>query len=237
MENNKPSLFAPQFILGVMIIAVGVVFMLDNLEIIYAGSILRYWPAILVVYGITKGVQSRNSSGQLFGWIIAAVGVLMLLDRLEFIYFRVWDWWPVVLIIIGLNFLRGSWKRKRQYDDNPFQDVATDSDSYIKNMAFMSGVKRIITSKEFRGGELSAVMGGCEIDLRDAEMKGNEAHLDVNIIMGGIELRVPMGWSVSIEATPILGGVEDRAYPAKEGVIKKLVLTGSIIMGGVEIKN
>ncbi|MFA6457020.1 MAG: DUF5668 domain-containing protein [Bacteroidota bacterium] len=237
MENNKPSLFAPQFILGVMIIAVGVVFMLDNLDIIYAGNILRYWPAILIAYGISKGVQSRNSSGQLFGWVIAAVGTLMLLDRMDFIYFRVWDWWPVVLIIIGLNFLRGSWKRKKNYDDNPFQDVATDSDAYIKNMAFMSGVKRIITSKEFRGGEISALMGGCEIDLRDADMKGNEAHLDVNVIMGGIELRVPMGWSVSVEATPILGGVEDRAYPPKEGSTKKLVLTGSIIMGGVEIKN
>jgi predicted membrane protein len=237
MENNKSLFFSPQFVLGIMIIAVGVVFMLDNLDIIYAGSILRYWPAILVVFGASKIAQARNGSGQIFGWIIVAVGALMLLDRMDFISFRVWDWWPVVLIIVGLNFLRGSWARKRALSEHPFRDVAADSDSYIKNMALMSGVKRIITSKEFRGGEISAMMGGCEIDLRDAEMKGNEAVIDVNIVMGGIELRVPMGWSVAVEATPIMGGVEDRSYPAKDGLTKKLILTGTIIMGGVEIKN
>jgi predicted membrane protein len=237
MENNRSSFFSPQFILGLMIIAVGVIFMLDNLDIIYAGSIMRYWPAILVVFGVSKIAQARNASGQLFGWIIAAVGSLMLLDRMDFITFRVWDWWPVVLIIVGLNFLRGSWRRKQSLAEHPFRDTATDSDAYIKNMAMMSGVKRIITSKEFRGGELSALMGGCEIDLREAEMKGNEAVLDVNIIMGGIELRVPMGWTVSVEATPIMGGVEDKSYPPKEGSTKKLILTGTIIMGGVEVKN
>lgn len=237
MENNKSTFFSPQFVLGVMIIAVGVVFMLDNLDIIYAGSIMRYWPAILVVFGAAKIAQSRNLSGQIFGWIIASVGVLMLLDRLDFIVFRIWDWWPVILIIIGLNFLRGSWNRKRSLAEHPFQDSKTDSDAYIKNMAMLSGVKRIITSKEFRGGELSAMMGGCEIDLREAEMKGNEAVIDVNVIMGGIEMRVPMGWTVSVEATPIMGGVEDQSYPPKDGVSKKLILTGTIIMGGVEIKN
>ncbi|MFA5834550.1 MAG: DUF5668 domain-containing protein [Bacteroidota bacterium] len=237
MDNNKPSLISPQFILGLMIIGVGIIFMLDNLDIIYAGSILRYWPAILVVYGVTKALQSKTVSGQLFGWIIAAVGALMLLDRLDFINFRVWDWWPIILIIIGLNFLRGSWKRKKNYSNNPFQDVSSDSDAYIKNMALMSGVKRIITSKDFKGGEISALMGGCEIDLRDADMKGNEAQIDVNIIMGGIEIRVPMGWAVSVEATPIMGGVEDKTYPAKEGISKKLVITGNIIMGGIEVKN
>ena len=237
METNKPSLFSPQFILGIMIIAIGVVFMLDNLDIIYAGNIMRYWPVILVVYGVSKALQSGNNSGQLFGWIIAAVGSLMLLDRMDMISFRIWNLWPVILIIIGLNFLRGSWSRKKRMMEHPFQDVATNSDSYIKNMAMMSGVKRIITSKEFQGGEISSIMGGCEIDLREAEMKGTEAVIDVNIIMGGVELRVPMGWTVSVEATPIMGGVEDKTYPAKEGTLKKLVITGTIIMGGVEIKN
>ena len=101
----------------------------------------------------------------------------------------------------------------------------------------LSGVKRVITSKEFRGGELTSFMGGCEIDLRDADMKGNEAQINVNILMGGIEIRVPMGWTVSVEATPIMGGVEDKTYLPKEGFSKRLVITGSIIMGGVEIKN
>ncbi len=237
MENNKSTFFSPQFILGLMIIGVGIIFMLDNFDILYAGDIMRYWPAILVVYGVSKISQARNGSGQLFGWIITIIGSAMLLDRLDFINFRIHDWWPVILIIIGVNFLRGSWRRKKSLAEHPFMDTAVDSDSYIRNTAFMSGVKRIITSKEFRGGEISSLMGGCEIDLREAEMKDNEAHLDVNIIMGGVEIRVPLGWAVVVEATPIMGGVEDRTYTAKEGTPKRLILTGSIIMGGVEVKN
>lgn len=236
-NNNRSMLFSPQFILGIIIIAVGALFMLDNLDIVNAGTILRYWPAVLIIYGTSKIAQARNTSGQTFGWVIVVIGGLMLLDRLDLIAFRVWDWWPLVLIIIGVNFLRGSWTRKRTIAEHPFMDVSTDSDAYLKNMAMMSGVKRIITSKEFRGGEISAIMGGCELDLREAEMAGEQAVLDINIIMGGVEMRVPMGWTVIVEATPIMGGVEDRTYPAKEGTIKRLIITGTVIMGGVEIKN
>ena len=237
MENNKSSFLTPQFIFGIIIIAVGVVFMLDNLEIIYAGSILRYWPALLVVYGISKITLSRNNSSQIFGWILTVLGGLLLLDRFDVINFRIWDWWPIILIIIGLNFLRGTLQRKKSDTHHPYSDATVDTESYIKNTAMLSGIKRNITSKDFRGGEVSAFMGGCEIDLREAEMKASEAYFDVNIIMGGIEIRVPMGWTVSVEAMPIMGSVEDKTYPPKEGQSKRLIITGNIVMGGVEIKN
>ena len=179
MENNRPSIFSPHFFLGIIIIAVGIVFMLDNLNIIYAGDFIRYWPVLLIAYGITNVSQASKNSGQIFGWILILIGSLKLLDVLNFIDFRIWDWWPVVFILIGLNFLRGSWNRSRSAGTLSPHDSLNDSDSYIKNIALMSGVKRKITSKDFRGGELTAFMGGCEIDLREAEMKGNEAHIDI----------------------------------------------------------
>ncbi|HAP34885.1 MAG TPA: hypothetical protein DCQ28_02680 [Bacteroidetes bacterium] len=237
MENNKPSIFSPQFILGLIIIAVGVVFMLDNMDIIYAGDFLRYWPALVIIYGITKVSLSPKNSGQIFGWILILFGSLKLLDVLDIMNFRISDWWPVIIIIVGFNFLRGSWNRSRNSPVNISGDSLNDSDSYIKNIAMLSGVKRKITSKDFRGGELTAFMGGCEIDLREADMKGSEATLDVVAVWGGIEIRVPMGWSISVKATPIMGGVEDGTYPSKEGTSKRLIITGNIVMGGVEIKN
>lgn len=237
MDNNKSTVFSPQIVFGFIIIAVGVLFMLDNMDILYAGDVLRFWPAALVLYGAARIAQSRSGSGQLFGWILVGVGGLMLLDKLQFIDFRLHDWWPLILIAVGINYLRGSWRHKKTIASHPFTDTATDGDNYIRNTAFMSGVKRIITSKDFRGGEISTLMGGCEIDLREAEIQGDQASIDINVIMGGVELRVPMGWTVVVEVTPIMGGVEDRSYPQKEGTTKRLVLTGSIIMGGVEIKN
>ncbi len=235
MKNNNRSSVSPQIVLGIIIIFIGSVFLLDNFDIIYAGSILRYWPALLIVYGISNIAQSRHMQGQIFGWIFTAVGTMMLLDRLDFITFRVWDWWPVILIIIGLNFLRGSLRNKNKSES--FVIDSDDSSSYVKNVAMLSGIKRTITSKEFRGGEITTIMGGCEIDLREAEMKENEAAINVDVVMGGVELRVPMGWAIAVEATPIMGGIEDKTYQSKEGSSKTLVISGSVIMGGVEIKN
>jgi predicted membrane protein len=237
MEEKKLSIISPQFILGLLIIAVGVVFMLDNLEIIYAGDYLRYWPALLIVWGFSKVIQSPGSPGKTFGWILMGAGTAMLLHRLDIIYFQIWDWWPVILIIIGLNFLRGSWMRRRNSASFSMRDEGTETDSYIKNFVMMSGIKRTITSKEFRGGEITAFMGGCELDLRECDIKGDEAVLDVFAVWGGVEIRVPMGWAISVKAVPIMGGVDDKTYPEKAGRTKRLVLTGNIVMGGVEIKN
>jgi predicted membrane protein len=164
-------------------------------------------------------------------------GTAMLLHRLDIIYFHIWDWWPVILIIIGLNFLRGSWMRRRNSASFSMHDEGTETDSYIKNFVMMSGIKRTITSKEFRGGEITAFMGGCELDLRECDIKGDEAVLDVFAVWGGVEIRVPMGWAISVKAVPIMGGVDDKTYPEKEGRTKRLVVTGNIVMGGVEIKN
>lgn len=238
METKKQSLFAPQFVLGILIIVLGVIFMLDNFGYFDAAVIVRYWPAILVVYGAAKVVQSPGSPGRVFGVILIAVGSMMLLDKMDIIEFRLLDWWPVILIIIGMNFLRGSWSRSKVVSPAVPSGDGSDKESYIKNFVLMSGVKRTVSSKDFRGGELTAIMGGCEIDLRDAAIKENEAVLDIFTLMGGVELRVPMDWTVVVQSVPIMGGVEDKTYLQQEGKpTKRLVITGNVFMGGIEIKN
>jgi predicted membrane protein len=233
------SWFAPQFVLGILIIVLGIMFMADNFGYIDAYNIVRFWPALLIVWGVSKVTQSQNSSGTTWGTILIVVGSFMLLDRLDLMRFRLHDWWPLILIIIGINFLRGSWIRSKSRSNisTLSSSEGEETENTIKLFALMSGVKRSIVSKEFQGGELTAIMGGCEIDFRDAQIKDTEAVIDVFVMWGGIELRVPMGWTVIIRAVPIMGGVEDRTYPSKEGVTKRLIITGNIVMGGVEIKN
>ena len=57
MDNKSLWRATPQVLLGLIIITVGVLFTLDNLNIIYAEDYLRYWPALLVIYGISKMAQ------------------------------------------------------------------------------------------------------------------------------------------------------------------------------------
>lgn len=57
----------------------------------------------------------RNYSGVTWGLAFIAFGLLMLLDRLNIIYFDVVDfvrrWWPVILVIIGVNMILNSGSR------------------------------------------------------------------------------------------------------------------------------
>jgi hypothetical protein len=91
--------------------------------------------------------------------------------------------------------------------------------------------------RDFKGGRAMAVMGGCEIDLRRASMpEGQEVMVDVFVMWGGIEIKVPEDWVVVNHGTAILGGFENKTRPLP-GAAKRLVVTGTAIMGGVEVKN
>jgi hypothetical protein len=99
----------------------------------------------------------------------------------------------------------------------------------------MAGNNRRIASQNFERGEAVAVMGGCEIDLSPARI-AEEAVIDVLAVWGGIEIRVPTGWKVIGRVAPILGGYEDKTAGAPDGA-PRLVIRGSAIMGGIEVRN
>jgi hypothetical protein len=115
-------------------------------------------------------------------------------------------------------------------------DEATSSSATFDELAIMGGVKRSYTSSDFRGGEATAVMGGVDLDLRDAVMEGQEARLDVSSIMGGAKIRVPQSWTVAPRVTTIMGGFKDSTrHPQKDD--HKLILEGTVVMGGLQISN
>ena len=84
---------------------------------------------------------------------------------------------------------------------------------------------------------MTAIMGGCHLDLRQATIPpGETATLDLLAVMGGHEVRVPENWSVVTRIIPLMGGVQDKRLPSKEPTTATLVLRGFIMMGGLEIK-
>jgi hypothetical protein len=56
--------------------------------------------------------------------------------------------------------------------------------------------------------------------------------------MGGAEILIPLHWRVRDEVSPIMGGIDDKTiHNDAVAATKLLVLRGSAVMGGVEIKN
>jgi predicted membrane protein len=105
-------------------------------------------------------------------------------------------------------------------------------------MAFFSGVENQITSSEFEGGKVTAICGGIDIDLRPAELSGNNNVIDLFILFGGAEFKVPADWTVNMsELTVLFGAFEDKR-PTKStnsDPNKVLYIKGMILFGGGEI--
>jgi predicted membrane protein len=113
----------------------------------------------------------------------------------------------------------------------------------ISIFAALAASKRSSSDSPFRGGDMTAFMGGCQLDLRLASIpRGGEAVIDVFAVMGGLEVWVPQGWAVVSQVFPFMGGVDDKRLPPLEPLSSpdtrpKLVLRGMVLMGGLVIKN
>jgi predicted membrane protein len=220
----------PHLMFGLLIILVGVVFTLDNLNIAHAEDYLRYWPAGLIAIGLAKLWQDRREQGSSIGGVIfTLVGTWLLFDTLGYVEANPIDFWPLLLVFIGTVIVWQGIRGRRQ------RSGASTNDT-INAVAILSGVNRGSNSTSFKGGELTAFMGGCEIDLRNAEING-EAAIDVFAMWGGIEIRVPENWTVIGKVTPLMGGFEDHTRAAQAASAHRLIVRGMVIMGGVEIKN
>ena len=213
---------------GLLVITLGIVFLLDNLDFVESGRILRFWPVILIVAGARHLWEARDRGKAFMGAVLAGAGGLLLLESLYIIDFDVWDLWPLVLVAIGFRML--AFPRS----DPAVADDATDA---VENCsAFLGSVERRNRSAGFQGGSASAFLGGVNLDLTGAEMAGDHAVLRVSAMMGGIEIRIPEEWTTEVRFTPMLGGVEDKTRgPA--AATKRLVLEGTVFMGGLELRN
>ncbi|MEP7277832.1 MAG: DUF5668 domain-containing protein [Bacteroidota bacterium] len=184
----------------------------------------------------------------IFPAIIICIGLTMILrPRKKGPYGGGWDNWGGP----------GRYRRNRDYtqqapatNTTPPINITGDStgntgfnagfnrDDYFDITSILGNTQRVVTSKNFKGGDITCFMGGAEIDMSQADINGTVV-LDVTAIMGGAKLIVPTNWEVKPEITNVLGGVEDKRQV--QGKIidfnKVLVLKGTAFMGGIELKS
>jgi predicted membrane protein len=212
----------------------GLAFLLAKLDMLGGMSPWHLWPLILVFGGLLKLTQRNDSPGKVEGFIVLGAGVVIQLTYLDVIKLEWSMIWPVVLIVVGIYVFWSTWYRSRHR-----RAGKSHSPSYVDGFVVMGGREDEVSS-EFEGGEIYCVMGGFDLDLRDATIKDGEAVLRVRVIMGGVELKVPEDWTIVVRGTPILGAFENktrrRSAPEPESE-QRLIIDGAVVMGGVEIRN
>jgi predicted membrane protein len=230
------------FIWGAIIALVGLALLLHHLGIIPFDPVARFWPLILVVFGVMNLV---TRSGRFFGFLLILAGSVLQLNRLGITHLSFLDLWPIALIAVGLLLLWGSLEtrgflRAKVKALQDFRDQATGATgplTMLNAVAVFGGCERRIAGQNFQGGRATAVFGGIELDFRDADMD-SEAILEINCVFGGVEIRVPETWHVHSRSLPVFGGYEDKTrQPNNPGKTKTLIVTGMVVFGGIEIKN
>lgn len=210
---------------GSVVVAVGVVLLLDNSGVLDAGDVFsRYWPVLVIAAGLLSYLA--NPGHWQVPLIVVVVGTAILLRTLDVVD-SLSVVVPALLILIGAFVMFG---RVR-----PGKEVS-DADR-ISSFNIFSGTEIASHSAEFKGGNVGAIFGGAEIDLHDARLAPG-ATLDVFAVFGGVEVSVPEGWQVVTRGFPIFGGFENVTAKERIGPEAPILhIQATILFGGVEIKH
>jgi len=249
---------------GLILVLIGIVILIKNLPgmAVYFPEWLLTWPVLLIVIGIFVGVK-HNFRGA--GWLVLMlIGSYFLLLHNNLISFDLRPYaLPIALILIGISVMtkrnrrcrvraRHRWHERWQEQHaagrgpafkntpefiTPDPAMEGNPEDYVNVNSVFGSVNKMILSKNFKGGKINCLFGGSEVNLAQADFEGKVV-LNVSISFGGAEITIPSNWNVQNEVSVILGGLDDkrRIVPGGEAV-KTLVLQGSVLCGGIEIRS
>jgi predicted membrane protein len=237
--------------MGLFILGIGVVFLLKQSGVLFPDWLFT-WPMILIAIGVFSGIKHGFRPG---GWImILLIGGIFLADSMiSGISIQQYAW-PCLFIIIGLwimfkpkaynrNF-RAHWRERygrRMARERNICDRSTeqpDSNDFLDTTSILGGVKKIVLSKNFKGGDITNFMGGTEINFTQADIQ-SKVTIDTTNIFGGTKIIVPPTWDVQSDIVAIFGGVDDKRQMLTQtsDPVKTIRLSGICIFGGIEIRS
>lgn len=227
---------------GAFLILGGLALLLDQMGIISVERLWRFWPMILIFIGLWNLVCE---SGRVFGAVMVILGVLFQLDTLGIAHFSWAQLWPVAIIAAGVLIMWSSLKARKiskVVGSVLGANSQADPQTTLNEVAIFGGIERRITIQDFQGGNINAIFGSVELDLRDANILQDEAVLEINAVFGSVELRVPEAWQITSRGHAAFGSFQDdtRSYRTGDSAIpprKWLILTGAAVFGSVEIKS
>jgi predicted membrane protein len=235
MEKESGS--DKRVLLGLFLILAGVIWILFRLDIIPAvwSDVFVSWQMLLIGIGIFLVMAGNNTAGTI---LIIAGGFFLLPEIFTLpLHFKRLGW-PVLIIAIGLALLLTGRKRN-QFLAVQKTETGSSNDTF-DDVVIFGGRESFVSSKNFHGGKVTAIFGGAEYDMRQANLAESGAVIDCVAIFGGCGFKVPPDWTIINEVNSIFGGVSDKRIVSAPEIVpnasKKLVIKGFTAFGGIEIK-
>ncbi len=256
MKNSNHQGYNKGIGFGLVLMLIGVVFLGLNFGLIPSNMrhIIISWPMLLIFIGLIYLFKRKLVSGVVLlflGGFFILPRIMPEIDR-NFIH----TYWPLLLIGSGFVILiqrlfvpqwgqeawTNDWHTRREGScrknrNNDYSKWRKSPEGFSKNSVFGGG-DHIVLDPVFKGGELNAVFGGLTLDLRRTNLPEGETHLEVNAVFGGITIFVPSDWLIETHLDTVFGGFQDNRMP-KEPLdpTRKLIVVGSCVFGGGEIRN
>ncbi|WP_290789869.1 LiaF transmembrane domain-containing protein [Flavihumibacter sp. UBA7668] len=232
--GNKES----RYIFGIMLVVVGGLLFASKAGVLIPHWIFS-WPMILIAVGVAIGV-SHKFKGTGWLWPIA-IGGFFLADKAFPQFFPKEFFWPAFMVLAGLILIF----RPRNMDANwrmgssnttisGTETSAGTGEERLNESSVFGNIRKILISKNFRGGEVSTVFGSAEINLLQADFD-NPPKLELNAVFGSIRLIVPSHWQLKMENNAVLGGVEDKRPQHSIYSDKIMYLEANAVFGGIQI--
>jgi len=259
MDNQDLRKDHGRVLAGLLLLAIGCVLFIKQTGFPMPDWLFT-WQMLLIVVGLFVGIRHSFRG---IGWILMLlIGGINLFDDIQPQYSLRNYMIPIILMALGLFFFlrphrinrpgRQHWQGGPWNEPNPpgqsFEEFRPEQQMpqkiksadlrYLDSVSVMGSVRKVIVTKDFKGGEAVAFLGGTEIDMRQADINGHVV-LEVTQILGGTKLIIPSHWEVKSEMVAFLGGIEDKRelQPGSNNPDKVLILKGTSILGGIDIRN
>jgi len=263
-----PRIKDKRHLVGIILVLIGAVLILDNIRFIphFIPWWIWTWQFLLITIGVFSLLTSEKTGP---GIILIGIGTVFLLSNVlpdRWPHFFNWFdgsvFWYLVIIIIGLSLIlrkrierdpgpsrrrsrrpgksgRPDFARTQDGDDTTV-NIDGDASDYLDEIAVFAGGKKIITSSNFQGGNVTSIFGGSDIDLTQSQLAPGVVEIEVFAMFGGWTLVVPQHWQVKSDVVAIFGGVSDKRVLHADAVkdnTRHLVIKGFVMFGGGEIKS
>jgi predicted membrane protein len=221
---------------GVMLIIIGLLFLANTFELPMPDWFFS-WPMLIIGIGLYSGIASKFKD---WSWLVMiAIGFVFIIDDITGRDIKAFSLLiPAVMIYYGIRFVTKSSKKIHVYDEVTGEVTEHTSDGdRLSLVAAFAGNKKIIVSKNFKGGEIVSVFGGNEINLINADFEGT-IKLEIVSVLGGTKLIVPANWQIKTEMISVFGGFDDKRNQINLTTSDKiLIIEGVNIFSGIDIRS
>ncbi|HEY5591209.1 MAG TPA: DUF5668 domain-containing protein [Paludibacter sp.] len=256
MKNSYRSGYSKGIGFGLVLMLIGVVFLGSNFGLIpiTLKQVIISWQMLLILIGAIQLFKGRLISGTVLIFVGGFFMIPKIIPGIDDQFLHIY--WPLLLIGAGIaillqrlfgakwgyetwseNWHQHDHRMRHEHRHQAYTKWDGNGQGFSKNSVFGSG-EHIVLDPEFKGGELNAVFGGIILDLRRTNLPIGETRLDINAVFGGITIYVPADWFVETHLDAVFGGFQDNRMPKEPlDTTKKLIITGSCVFGGGEIRN